>query len=214
VVDEAQDFADSWWEPLLASLKDTATARISTFRDEHQAVFGRRGRPDLNFANVTLGENLRNTRQIGAAFAHLVPSQMTLLGGDGPEVTFVSCPAEDVIGVASDHADALLEEGWATHDVALLTTHHRHPVQIEQQQEGQTAYWSNLWNGEDIFYCTVSGFKGLERPAVVVAIDGFRESVDPAEVLYVAMSRARDKLVVVGDLESLAVGGLTAHFRR
>ena len=208
VVDEAQDFADNWWTPLLAALRHPETARIATFRDDNQAVFGRLGRPDLPFANVTLTKNLRNTNQIGNAFAPLLDERPQLVGGDGPSVTFVSCAAADVIAHADDQAVALLDEGWDPRDVALLTTRHRHPVQLEQQSDGYGTYWANLWSGDDIFYATVAGFKGLERPAVVVAIDGFRDGVNPREVLYVAMSRARDKLVVVGDPDELREVGL------
>lgn len=208
VVDEAQDFADNWWTPLLAALRDPETARVATFRDDNQAVFGRLGRPDLQFANVSLSKNLRNTRQIGAAFAPLVEERPELLGGNGDPVVVLTCPASDVVATADDAAVALLDDGWEPRDVALLTTCHRHPVQIEQQQADFGSYWQNLWSGDDIFYGTVSGFKGLERPAVVVAIDGFREGVNPRELLYVAMSRARDKLVIVADLQTLNVAGL------
>jgi ATP-dependent exoDNAse (exonuclease V) alpha subunit len=33
---------------------------------------------------------------------------------------------------------------------------------------------------------------------VILQIDGFHEDADPKNVLYVGMTRARDKLVVVG----------------
>ncbi|MGV1037036.1 MAG: NERD domain-containing protein [Candidatus Nanopelagicales bacterium] len=209
VVDEAQDFADNWWIPLLTVLRDPGTARIATFRDDNQAVFGRLGRPDIAVARVTLTKNLRNTRQIGDAFAPLVDNRPQLLGGNGAPVTFIGCATNDVIACADDAAVALLDEGWEPRDVALLTTQHRHPVQVEQQSGDYGSYWKNLWSGDDIFYGTAAGFKGLERPAVVVAVDGFREGVNPRELLYVAMSRARDKLVVVGDpdvLRALGVG--------
>ena len=52
-------------------------------------------------------------------------------------------------------------------------------------------------NGED---ATVMGFKGLERPVVVLAIDGFHPGV-ARDVMYTGMSRARDQLIVIGDLE-------------
>ena len=208
VVDEAQDFSDNWWTPLLASLRNPEAARIATFRDDNQAVFGRRGRPDLPFAIVTLNRNLRNTRQIGNAFAPLVEKRPELLGGNGSPVTFVPCAAEDVVSTADDQAVALLDEGWDHRDIALLTTCHRHPVQREQQSDGSGSYWENLWSGDDIFYATVAGFKGLERPAVVVAVDGFREDANPRDLLYVAMSRARDKLVVVADPAVLRAANL------
>lgn len=45
----------------------------------------------------------------------------------------------------------------------------------------------------------VLGFKGLERPAIVLAVNGFREVERAREMLYVGMSRARDLLVICGD---------------
>ena len=81
-------------------------------------------------------------------------------------------------------------------------------MQREQQSDGSGSYWENLWSGDDIFYATVAGFKGLERPAGVVAVDGFREDANPRDLLYVAMSRARDKLVVVADPAVLRAANL------
>ena len=45
VVDEAQDFADAWSDPLLAALKDDETGGIYVFTDEGQRVFNRHGSP-------------------------------------------------------------------------------------------------------------------------------------------------------------------------
>jgi ATP-dependent exoDNAse (exonuclease V) alpha subunit len=46
------------------------------------------------------------------------------------------------------------------------------------------------------------GFKGLERPAIVLAVDGFHPDV-AREVMYVGLSRARDELVVCGDIDEI-----------
>ncbi len=43
------------------------------------------------------------------------------------------------------------------------------------------------------------GFKGMERRAVVLALNEKRPRERARERLYVGMSRARDQLVVVGD---------------
>lgn len=53
------------------------------------------------------------------------------------------------------------------------------------------------------FYGHVLGFKGLERPAVVLAINGFRDEARAKEMLYVGLSRARDLLVVCGDIDMI-----------
>ncbi len=142
----------------------------------------------------------RNTRQIHEAFGPLAPSRMYASGGDGPAVRFVPASPQDAIGVADDEVDALLEAGWRPENVCLLTTGHRHPVQIERTDfHDQDGYWKTFWDTDDVFYGHVLGCKGLERRAVVLCVNE-REARDRArERLYVGMSRATDELVVVGD---------------
>ena len=61
IVDEAQDFADEWWPPLLASLRDQDTGGIYVFSDEAQRVFDRQGSPPVPLVPIVLDHNLRNT---------------------------------------------------------------------------------------------------------------------------------------------------------
>jgi len=97
--------------------------------------------------------------------------------------------------------------------VAVLTTRHRHPVQREYEGDKE-AYWNDLWASDDVFYSTVAGFKGLERPAVVLTVDGFHDDLDPRGVLYTGMSRARDLLIVVAPEDVLeSAGGRKFHRR-
>lgn len=215
VVDEAQDFLPSWWEPLLGALRDPRAARIAVYTDEQQRIFDREGRADLGLVPLELTENLRNTRQIGSVFVPLASPPPKLLGGVGPPVRFVPATDDSAIDVASDASVGLLDEGWAPQDVALLTTQHRHDEQINRVELlGRDGYWDSFWDDFDMFFATVAGFKGLERPAVVLAVDGFRDAATARETLYVGLSRARDLLVVVADETTLRnVGGDTVADR-
>lgn len=200
VVDEAQDFADSWWPALLAGLRDPDAGGLAIFLDEGQRVFGRQGVPPADLTPITLDENLRNTRQIAQTFGSLAPQQMKYAGLDGLPVQFVPCNVHDAIGVADDVVTMLMESGWPAESLALLTTGRRHPVQLERvAARGTGGYWDSFWDTDDAFYGHVLGFKGLERPVVVLAVNGFREVERAREMLYVGMSRARDLLVVCGD---------------
>ena len=199
VVDEAQDFADAWWEPMLASLCDEETGGVFLFSDEGQRVFDREGSPPIQLVPLVLDHNLRNTRQIADAFNPLVGQRMRLLGGEGPEVAFVACEAREALDVADDQVEGLIELGWRPEDIALLTTGSRHPEQTERQNDGHAAYWASFWDTEQVFYGHVLGFKGLERRAVVVAINETSVHERSRERLYVGLSRARDQLVVCGD---------------
>jgi superfamily I DNA/RNA helicase len=209
VVDEAQDFADSWWPALVQGLRDRERGGLYAFADEGQRVFARHGRPPVELVPIALDENLRNTKQIAQTFGSLTPTQMAYRGGDGVPVRFVPCSSADAVTTADDVVDGLLADGWKHEQVALLTTGHRHPVQVEQQAAGHDAYWDSYWAGDDVFFGHVLGFKGLERPAVVLAVNGFGRGDERArEKLYVGLSRARDLLVVCGDPEVIReVGG-------
>lgn len=207
VVDEAQDFADGWWAPLLAALVDPDTGGLSVFSDEGQRVFERHGRPPVPLVPLVLDANLRNTKQIAQAFGPLVRSRMRLRGADGPAVRFVDSGG-DALGTADDAVEELLGAGWRPEDVALLTTGSRHPEQIERQTDGHEAYWESFWDAEQVFYGHVLGFKGLERRAVVLALNSEVDAPRLRERVYVGLSRARDELVVCGDPTLVrAVGG-------
>ena len=199
VVDEAQDFADAWWDPLLAALVDDETGGIYVFSDEGQRVFQRHGSPPVPLVPLVLDHNLRNTRQIANAFAPLVDLPMRFLGGDGPAVRFVACATPDAMDAGDDAVERMLDEGWRPEDVALLTTGTRHPEQKERQAAGTAAYWDSFWDVDQVFYGHVLGFKGLERQAVVLVVNEGSAHDRSRERLYVGLSRARDQLVVCGD---------------
>ena len=209
IVDEAQDFADSWWKPVLKSLRDQEVGGLYVYSDENQRIFARFGQPPVPLLPLVLDHNLRNTKQILDAFGPLAPSRMYARGGEGPAVRFIASSSEESVGAADDEIDGLLEEGWRPEDIALLTTGHRHPVQMERiTGHGQEEYWSTWWDGSDVFYGHVLGCKGLERKVVVLCLNESEVRDRSRERLYVGMSRATDLLVVVGDPEMIRrVGG-------
>jgi ATP:corrinoid adenosyltransferase len=209
VVDEVQDFAEAWWDTLLAALKDEETGQVYVFADEGQRVFPRFADAPISMPTLLLDQNLRNTRQIADAFGSLGATRMRAVGGDGPQVTFVGCTAEQALGCADDQVEILLDEGWRPRDIALLTTGSRHPLQHERVDfHGQDGYWASYWDDDQPFYGHVLGFKGLERRAVVLAINEPQVRDRSRERLYVGMSRATDKLVICGDPEHVrAVAG-------
>lgn len=212
IVDEAQDMADHWWRPLLLCLADEATSRIGVYSDERQRVFKRFGDPPVQLVPLVLDHNLRNTRQIHQVFAPLAPIGMQSRGGSGPEVRFVECDPDEALGLADDEVEHLLDQGWEPQDVALLTVGERHPEQSSRQASlGFREYWDTFWDGSDVFYGHVLGFKGMERRAVVLCLNG-RTGRGP-ERLYVGLSRATDLLVVVGAAESIIDMGGTEVLR-
>ncbi|TDE94815.1 NERD nuclease [Occultella glacieicola] len=215
VVDEAQDFGDLWWTSLLRCLKDPERGGLFLFGDAGQQVFARGGTAPIDLAPFELHENLRSTKPIAQLSGSVSDRRITARGGAGTPVRLIDVPAADAVEAADDAVDALLEEGWDPGDVALLTTRRRHPEQINRiDAVGHDAYWDDFFEGTDVFYGHVLNFKGLERPVVVLAVNGFREQERARSMVYTGLSRARSLLVLVGPREEIAsIGGEAARRR-
>ena len=116
---------------------------------------------------------------------------------------------------ANGYVKFLIEKaGWRPQDIAVITTRQRHA--IHQELYGDPAkYWDMYFANDSVFYTHVSSFKGLERPVVVVVVNGIPSGTKGSQQLYVAMSRARDDLVLVGAAEELShLGELFNKFPR
>ncbi len=199
VVDEAQDFMGSWWTTLNLSLRTPNLGKMALFGDDQQKIFGKRKGPEGFFARFTLDDNIRNSRQIGDLAKGFTNRGIVVRGPNSFDVEFVECSDSDAIAYADDVVERMTDrENWQPGEIALLTTKDRHPVHAEFTTKQRDEYWQQFWQGDSVFYGTVVGFKGIERPVVVLAINGFHHAEDLDDFLYVGFTRARDKLVIVG----------------
>ena len=203
IVDEGQDFLASWWQGITAGMRDPERGGLFVFGDLDQDLFARGELKALGIAIGRVSKNMRNARPIAELAGRLSRTEVKHLGIDGPPVRFEQCSRKDAVNVAEDVAEGMLFEPWEARDMVLLTTHHQSEPHRELFRNGKDAYWNEFWANEDMFYATVTGFKGLERPVVVLAIDGWVNDDRARESLYVGMSRARDLLVICGDIEDI-----------
>jgi hypothetical protein len=211
IVDEAQDFDAAWWPAVHGLLADPDDGQLVVFRDDEQSLYDRGGGPDPAAVSVELRENVRNTRQIADLLAAIPGSEQdTCRGLDGPAVAFVETAEDDVADRAAAVADGLIAGGqWQGGDIALLTTWRRHPRQAALiDRLGPDAYSALLAEGSELAVSTVQSFKGLERPVIVLAVNGFYRTDGADDLLRVGASRATHRLIVVGDRATLrdAVG--------
>lgn len=213
VIDEAQDFADSWWPVVLEALKYEDSG-LYVFTDEGQRIFQRFGDSPAGLVPLILDRNLRNTKQISQTFSPMAPNRLRVSEHDGEDVRFIECTHDEALGRADDLVDQLIDEGWQPSDIAVLATGPRHPEQKARQESGWEHYWDSFWDKDQVFYGHVSGFKGLERPAVILAVNEGPDRDRAKERLYVGLSRARDLLVVCGDADHIEKQGGAAVLKR
>jgi len=106
-------------------------------------------------------------------------------------------------------------QGWNPGDICALTTGSRHEI---QRKEGDGAlsrpYWKKYFEQDAIYHCTTSGFKGLERRVVVLAMNGWKEEERKKDILYTAVTRARDVLVICGSKEGITQVGGKEFFKK
>ena len=204
IVDESQDFADSWWEATKALLRDPENGGIFAYGDTGQGVFGRDGTRAMNFVPLVLNTNLRNAMPISDAANLLTHRPAKSLGLNGPKIIYCEVPEDGSIISSADTVADMMLESYRHEHIAMLMTKSRHPVHKELADQSRDIYFKTLWRTDEIFYGTVTGFKGLERNCIILAVDGFHDAEKAREIMYVGSTRARDILVVVSKRETLA----------
>ena len=224
IIDEAQDFNSVHWEIFRASLRDPDYGFIHLFGDTNQNLFqGNEATEESqyintpwNYAVVRLKHNFRSTRNIAHAlnaFYDIDERATGLVMGEQPQIHFVE-KQFDVLPAVEDLVNSLITDyRWNPGDIAVVTTRKLHPKHLEQREQSLEGYWNRYFDQNEVFYTHVSSFKGLERPIVIVAVDGIPQSADGKRQIYVAASRARDDLIIIGTRDDLAeIGNASSEF--
>lgn len=212
LVDEGQDFGDEYWLALELLLVQQEDAQFYVFYDPNQAIYQRsKGFPDLG-TPLPLTENCRNTRPIhDATYLYYKGDVIAPPEVEGEPIK--SLPASGLQAQAriiKDTVSDLLQNGGLKPDqiVVLIVGERKdeHFGMLHSGGDPTGARWSfeRLWQPKCVLVDTVRRFKGLEAVAVILWCS---EDVDAAverELLYVALSRARNRLWVVGNAARVA----------
>jgi hypothetical protein len=202
VVDEAQDFREWWWPPLLALHEDPAAGPLYLFADDNQNLYG--GTlpvGDEESRCPPLPTNLRNT----AAIHDFV----SIFYAGGPKAASKGPPGRppEILGYRDDddlaHLLAVvlhnLVEGEHVplEDIVVLTPSGREKSRLRLRATVDGFRLSDRVESGTVLTASVHGFKGLERPVVILAELGDKPLEDVAPYLYVGGSRARNHLIVL-----------------
>jgi hypothetical protein len=213
IIDEAQDLLR---EPLLdlldVSLKGGMGAgRWRMFGDfERQALYGRDVSLDAFIENRgssapvhSLRVNCRNTPRIAALtrlLAGLTPDYRRVRRPDDgaePDLDFFE-PGEEQASLIGA-LERCYAQGFSGPDIAVLSASARDPLasHIEDQPWCDRLQRLEAARPGAIRYCTIHAFKGLEAPVVIVTDLHEVDGDEVQSLLYVALTRALNRLVVM-----------------
>lgn len=208
IVDEAQDFEPDWWDLLELLLNDDEEPWFWAFRDSSQNLWEREAFLPEGMEVFPLTENVRNSSKIFEAvskFAH--EDKSTPAGPIGGEVRYELAKTKSAVKtVVGRVLHQLINEGGLSHeDVAVLTASSvGNSALAGIERAGAFTLDRGGEQGSGIELESVYRFKGLEKPAIIVT----DLKPDSPDVLrYVAMTRARNVLILVGDEEVLEASG-------
>jgi hypothetical protein len=213
IVDEGQDFQAHWWVAVDSLLDPGGKGILYIFHDANQRVYPYAAQLPREVKGIPfpLSENLRNTQRIhDVVRPHYTGPRVVPVGPMGQPVRWA--PARN--GDTARALDAAVsrcvgEDGVRPEDLAVLVsseTRLRELCPTGRLGGHPTAPWAPKRGGV-VTLETVRRFKGMESPAAILVMDG--DVARDRELLYVALSRARTFLVVVGsqaDLDAVALG--------
>jgi hypothetical protein len=213
VLDEAQDLSETW--VLAVSSLVARGGRWYAFADGQQDLFDASAAlPDFLDVQHELRENFRNSRSIAAFAARFGDLELDCVTGDGPPVRFAAVPGEHLVSRTAEVARKLQrDERIRDEDLAVLWLFHN-------PRKGAAAELAAAALAGERVETNGASFKGMERPVVVLGLDMDPQKPKRLEEvqrsIYVAATRARSLLVVVGDpavAERLGLAELAADLR-
>jgi hypothetical protein len=201
IIDEGQDFDDSWFMALEAALSDPDDGLFLVFADRQQAIYREDWEPPFNAVEYSLDLNCRNTNQIAAVVARIYGDELPTSGADGPDPEFhaVESP-EGIDKTLRGILHRLVNEGAIPADRVVILTQGR---ETKDRLVGQTSAGLPLGaigTPDTIAVETIYRFKGLEADATIVILDRLEKDRDRA-LAYIGLSRARFHLVVISPPE-------------
>ena len=214
VIDEGQDFNPAWLQTLEQALERPDEDHYYIFFDDNQRVVDT---PGSGFGGqpYRLTRNLRNTRAIFEAARPYYSGTVHPSGPDGVPVRWHPVAADQTatkaLGSTINHltrGDHILPT-----DIAVLvgSDSSLHALTPGSRLGAFDTVRADSPDQGSLIVDTVERFKGLEAKVVVLA--GLDSLLDHPDALYVALTRARSLLVVIGSQSELAVVDRTRKSR-
>jgi hypothetical protein len=220
IVDEGQDFDNKKWE-VLEALLGSEEGYLYIFYDNNQNIY--QATPNYPVPlehHCPLSDNCRTTKKIHEAIIQYYTTEgddtPLCKGPIGRDIEFISAArdlSDEKIKVARLLKHLIEDEQVPIEDIVLLSPHKEDKSRFTDGLLLDGKYRLS-WNmdrdakskSNTITCCTIKAFKGLERPVVILIepekISSFHDS---EKLVYVALSRARLHLIILGNLYKSSV---------
>jgi superfamily I DNA/RNA helicase len=216
LVDEAQDFRDTWWICVYELLRQEKSSLLHLFGDARQNLFSRSEAFPFSEPHIGLQLNCRNTQEITRWIARETGVSVTTNSwcpeGEEPVVTRVNSDYEEKEAIRRLLHTLFVEERLTAEKVVILGASSWAksifadqpsigPYRIEKlaSAPGGVATLPTEDAGKPVVgYSSIHAFKGLEADIVILSGIGLplRHGEDANTILYVGASRARHRLFV------------------
>ncbi len=214
IADEGQDFNDSWWIALFSLLRSEEESFFYIFYDDNQRIYKRDSSyPIPEDHHYPLTVNCRTTVKIhNEVMLYYNAAEPPLckgpLGRDIERVHVEAKASEEFKALAA-LLKRLVGEGINIEDIVLLSPVAKYRSRFREGTNiaGQFRLSWNMQGSPEpntLTCCTIFAFKGLERDIVILAEpDKIQENTEREQLIYVALSRAKFHLILLGDVAPL-----------
>lgn len=210
-VDEGQDFKANYWPAVYALLKDGAKSPLYIFCDDAQRLYSQD--PMIGqFKMKHLSRNMRNVKEIGE-FAGKYRRAEGKYEAVGPTPKYAkrldqvkrNSGKDGLLAALAEVLDDLIEEKVLPAQIVILTPYNDKSSLADGIRVGSyTLRRAVQVTGNDISVQSIYAFKGLEREVVILAeLDRAQTHIEAAQLqtlMYVGASRAKHKLIIVGEM--------------
>ena len=202
IVDEGQDFRDSWWLSLQLLLTDQERSTFYVFYDDNQRIYSQDHDWPIKTAPFSLVTNCRNTQSIHrlvTKYYQGVPISVQGPAGRPIEVVRYDTSEEQVHVLGILLEKLVTRENIPTEEIVILTPFKKVNSPLWMTPLGNQFHLTENWPAEKngIYTTTIQSFKGLESKVIILADLDRWPMQEMESLLYVACSRASHHLCVV-----------------
>jgi hypothetical protein len=216
IVDEGQDFKETYWIALTSLLKEKEGI-FYVFYDDNQNIYGGGSslKGIIDDDPFLLPENCRNTKSIHRVVNAFYSDRKRIIcnGPEGrlPELHTYRDSPEMLKSIQSILNKLINEEHVPTEDVVILTPHSQERSMLMDGTKLGNFFLSTnpSQRRNEIQVTTIHRFKGLERKVVILAEVDNKFMYNPEVLMYVGSSRARTHLLFF--VEQSAPKGIRAQ---